>query len=891
MIFKNFKIIAGILVLLFLSACGDKCVRSCDSKGYCKKECPSGACVDADDWGYPKIWVPAFYNFHDPSLKGPPLNETVDGIDSGQILIDANNIPLVIQVGKRDQWTSWFGGDINADSGGQIDPNGFDGGRSFPSRECYYKVTNGTSSQQSTFASDLSPQTIKLNKDAQCTSPLPNVTPDTYADCAAPCYYRYGMGLYLGLAPDNGSKASSNDVVLSYHIPDAKIPDGRANFNSTYVYDNSKTAAENAQLKLMADSQAQVSADYRDGYLIKGMPKDELLGAQTGDRLFFKIVDTTYIDNAGGYHVKIKEGTRNAEDGPLKKLVSVFVDPLTAVMERLYNGIVKDSIFIELVRSLMVLYIVFVGYTIVISGMDAVKKDVVMRLIKLGLVATLISDVSWSFFYDHFFQLFLGGTQVIAGIFLSPFTNYDPNDPWYSMDSLLAMLWSRETWTKISSTLFSQAIGFIYIPAMAIAMGVFMLALARALITYLLAFTTIAILIVMAPIFIIFTLFEKTKDLTKEWMNQLAVVALQQIILMAALGMFAAVIIMFLQRTVGYNVCWNVFFDGFSKAFDWSGKNSLDLQFWMPDISSDKANVWMDINGDGVRDINEFAYRYIDAPYLDPVFDASLLSDVRSGSNFISMKDLLVFIGVVYLMNLFMSMVPKIASALKSEGVGGSADTFDYGTGLSNSLKGAFIGDSGKDGGVIGSTLNSADSFFNKSETGQFIKRNTLGAVKAVPGAVYGGARSVASAGMDKLRPSRVTEREEEMRRRNELAGNAASSPGSVSGAQPSGSQGRQGVNEVPVPSAPPASPPPSPRPVPSAPPADDGTDSLNKYLSRQESAAAAERLKRERDRDRMRQQADSLKKEIDRLRSQPDTFENRRRISNLEESLKNLGE
>lgn len=705
---QGLKIIAILLTVFLLSACGDACVRACDSQGKeCERECGAGHCVDADDWGYPKLFVPATSNGN--TLRGGILSQYAAGIDSGLVIINAEETPLIITVSRKDQWTSWFGGDINPGSDeGRPDPNGFDAGRTVPDVECNYVLEqgHGPSSAASTFKNDLSPQVLKANTNTVCstlTKPLwvsapspgalntantsaPNKLnmPDTYADCMVPCYIRNGMGLYIGLAPNNGSASVPDDVVLAYHIPDAKIPDGRSKDTPLPPVGGETDTQKAAREKLNRDNLRESEA--RDGYLVNGLPKIELDGAQTGDRLYFKIVDRTYIDNSGGYHVKIKGGARGAEAGVLEKIASIFIDPMKVAMNRLYNGIRSNEEYINAVRALLVLYMIFFGYTMMIGGLDDIKQSAGIRLFKVAIILQLISPSSWNFFYNHLFGAFMGGIQSFAGLLMNPFGDYDPNNPWYSMDQMLHKFWSGETWSKILSTFFSNSLGFLFIPAMFLSIGILTVALFKALVVYLLAFGCIAILIVVAPIFIVFMLFEKTKGLTNEWFNQMAVFAIQQVVLMAALGMFAAIILSIMERTIGYNVCWNIW-----SRFGFAGFNIFDFKFWMPDIGNDMVNILInthEIDADG-NTIKETITRYIDMPYLDPIYDKDQIANIKSEKNFIVIGDILLLVGAVFMMQNFMKIVPTIASTLKSGSSKDSADMFGGGASLLGSFASA----------------------------------------------------------------------------------------------------------------------------------------------------------------------------------------------------------
>jgi len=788
-----------ILGLLLVSACGrEPCKSTCDKNGkHCKTDCGSGGleCVDADDWGYPKIWVPAdlagylshygtqipkdeikkaigvkanyfprverYFRAKDEyivkrasesgAIRGAYPDQAVRAIDSGQIIINAHTVPIVITSGKADQWTSWFAGEVNhSPDYPEGDFDSWDEGRAVPNVECKYKVTPGnapgaivpTREDAPTtfvFARDLSPSVLwqnniafqfDTNGDGTIDSDdeddvfyldnennfrsLGSIDPNDkahgdvvnrhqFANGMTPCFFRFGMGLYVGFAPnDDRGNARDWDVVVTYHIPDSKRPGTTS--DDQLIAPSSAFSGQS----LIDQAEANIAnslnaARGMDGYLARGLVNPPGGGGEfpnvfTGDQLFFKIVDRYYNDNEGGYTVKIKEGTRSPNDGPVSKVVGFFVEPIKIIMRRIYEGILADPGFLNAIRYLLVLYIIIYGYTFIIGrrSQEELRKDAVIRIFKIGFIVTLLGANSWDFFNTYLFAAFIDGIDGIAGMLLTNFDNYDPSDPWYSMDSLLAKLFSGETSAKISSTLFSNfPLGIIYIPFLYFGIILFLIAVIKAVIVYIIAFIGIAILISLAPIFFIFMLFDKTKALLEEWWNQLIAFSIQQIILMTALGMFAAVIVTYLEKTLGYRVCWNVYAD-----FDFLGVNKnispslhlFNLKFWMPDIGNHMTNIWMDVDGDGVRGLTppEMAYRYEDLPYFDPVHDRKIIAEYLKESNFLSFTDFLLFLLAIFLMLSFMEFVPEMAEGLKGGTPADTTSVFSAAKGLHFAIKSTF---------------------------------------------------------------------------------------------------------------------------------------------------------------------------------------------------------
>ena len=802
-----------IFILLLASGCGrEVCKRQCDAGGkHCKRDCGSGGleCVEADDWGYAKVLVPAdtesivkqyggfidkkdmektvgpkeqyapdyslYYKAKDDyvsnsaatngAVYGSYPDQHVRAIDSGQVILDRNLVPIVMTVGKSDQWTSWFGGEVNYSSTKpEGDVTAYDAGQSVEDRECKYKVTNNEGPTRNAAPSmtvfgdngtnaghfDLSPSVLWQHYDDTDTlyyldhnfdyrlilnpenfniqtapssqnparPPIaPNPAINTYVAQGAndpqyepinktngftPCYFRYGMGLYVGFAPnDDSGNATDSDVIATYHIPDSKRPGITSDESVTAP---SKTFEGQSLIDQATSnvSNAHNMARGLDGYLARGQVVMEFPEAYTSDQLFFKIIDRYYNDNTGEYTVKLKEGTRSPNSGPVEKIVDFFLEPVKEIMRRIYEGIVNHAEFIYLIRALLVLYMIIYGYSLIIGArsQEEYRKDAVIRMFKVAVIISLIGPDSWDFFNNFLFQAFIDGVDSIGSLLLNPWQNYDPQSPWYSMDALLARLFSGETAAKISSTLFSNfPLGIIFIIFLYLAMVLFLFAVIKAIIVYIIGFISIAILIALAPFFLITMLFEKTKHLTVEWFNSLVSAGIQILLLMAALGMFAALIISYMEQTIGYKVCWNVYAD-----FDFLGVNKnishhfhlFNLKFWMPDIGTHMTNIWMDVDQNGFRDPGgagrdpEMAFRYEDVPYLDPIFDREKIALYQTEKNFLSFTDFLVFMVAVLLMLAFMDFVPEMAKALKGGSPSDTANIFGPAMGLTHTIMSGF---------------------------------------------------------------------------------------------------------------------------------------------------------------------------------------------------------
>lgn len=714
-------------------------------------------CVAADDWGYPKITVPSHYDQEDVKGDGISSMQVVEPIDSGQVIIDAAQTPIVIAIGDDSQWTSWFGGDSTPEELKDVtDSLPWKPLDMVPNTECQYSVRSGRVTYNNTPGydvevhdaqqrdnNDLSPKVLKARRykgdiheaGQEFPCPAPGVivkNPDMYADCRVPCYMRHGMGLYVGFSHD----ATADGVVIARHIPDAQYPEVPYNIRRTDP-ENRGTPQVDASGKLIVN--ANGSIDYgqgRDGYLLRGFPNTEIPGVMTGDRLFFKIVDTLYTDNYGSYRVDLKEGTRSPKEGPIESVVNIFLTPIMQVMERLWKGLTTNNDFITFVRACMELFIVFYALSYMMGMISSPKKEFIVNLIRLALVVQLIGPNSYDFFYNHFFAAFLKGIAEIIGFIVTPFTDYDPKSPWYSLDQLLHKLWSAETHAKLWATLFSNAVGLLFIIGFYFGLVLFLIAVVKAVLNYIAAMVILAILVVVGPIFIILMLYGKTRELFDEWVSQFIAVAIELLILFAALGMFAYIIVFFMEQSLGFRACWNTVF-----KFDILDTTLIDFKFWMPDIRYDSEHfgpIWMDANNDGFRGINEFANRYFDLPYLDIVHDRAKLVKFASEKNFLTITDILLFVGIIFLMQFFLEYVPQLANALKGASGNASSSIAGAGATMYKSFLNATIGRELSD-------KEQKELLENKDTWG--VGKKYYGVMKRDGGLLAGSVRGIASLG------------------------------------------------------------------------------------------------------------------------------------------------
>ena len=280
----------------------------------------------------------------------------------------------------------------------------------------------------------------------------------------------------------------------------------------------------------------------------------------------------------GQYYVQVQR--TESESGVDETIISI-VDMINkylfgddqnqmGMVQNLFNKFVSDSGFMKTIRALIVLYIAFIGMGFMIGIAPFTQKEAVTRLAKVGLVLTLIAPGSWKFFNDHLFKLF---TQGMLELLIK--VTADPNTPPSVMADLIKhptkiftvftepfmILYGKVTWIKISALCFSGSpIGFVLAIVILLATVIYGLCLMKAILMYMLSLVGIGVLLIMAPIFICFALFQYTKDMFISWLKQLLSFVFQPVFVFTFVMIINYLVLATLKLALGFSACKSCWF-------------------------------------------------------------------------------------------------------------------------------------------------------------------------------------------------------------------------------------------------------------------------------------------------------------------------------------------
>ncbi|AZU37282.1 conjugal transfer protein [Wolbachia endosymbiont of Bemisia tabaci] len=637
--------------------------------GCSKNDMPFPRCISADYFGPEPIAIGAHFPIgHDAFFPEGESGEPIDpetgeinyGFHPNQVVkwkdtgFETNGDSLVVRV--NGAWTSWSNnnkkeskGSYNLQSLEQLKyATKFEGESGDNSLPDFHLVCN-----------DYKPRIQKISSKpkASCTVKCKCISEDDNREKrGAPCWFTNGHGAYLLFK--RPSDSSPNENLKSMRNPES--PTVHLGYNS-----------------VAEDGSGLFTLD-RDNTTLQDR-NCNTVRLEKGWKIYVKILDRYYLDNAGGYSFEFLSGVQKPSNFGFFDYVYNYLkcvllinenckkhfdsnDPAAA--QAMFQNIAeKSTSFHNFVLSLLVLFIVISSLLYLFGMIRETKHDMLIRMMKITLVIVLISPGSFRFFYDHFLVLFVKGLEQLISII----TNFTPNmntggnsnvaqgneaKLFSFMEDMFNKFFAYSVWKKFAAFLHYQMwASLLMIPAIFIGIVLYFLLCMYAYIIFLSGFMGIAFLIAIMPLFLISILFSPLKSLFEGWIKFCISFCLKSIMIFTLLSLLAAMIMNTFYKQLGFTVCYNKWleiklcapkwvFGGFcivdKEYFSWTPG-----QIFVPYTIGEASPLNVDKNIEGIEKISreggavkftggagyiplppdyiKKGFRYIDYPFFNPV--------------------------------------------------------------------------------------------------------------------------------------------------------------------------------------------------------------------------------------------------------------------------------
>lgn len=294
------------------------------------------------------------------------------------------------------------------------------------------------------------------------------------------------------------------------------------------------------------------------------------------------VISDPYLDitNAiGGYNIEAEYPIPQVKGYIIRPLIEQVMSVLfgtkdivhnnisdDSVIKILYNGIVKNVR--PLVLSIMTLYITFLGLGFIIGTINIDQKEVVIRIIKIAFVIAVISDTSWNLFSTYVIPMVTAGGLELASRIVPVISSAtsssetfslvysdDPMDLLNMLDGGLIGIVLSMPMKKMLGLLTSNLLGFVIAIIIFISLLRVAISVIKVTIIYLSSLICSSMLLLVAPLFFSFVLFQITEEWFKKWFKYALSYILIPPFLFTTVALFYMVFVLLISAVFNFTVC------------------------------------------------------------------------------------------------------------------------------------------------------------------------------------------------------------------------------------------------------------------------------------------------------------------------------------------------
>lgn len=237
-----------------------------------------------------------------------------------------------------------------------------------------------------------------------------------------------------------------------------------------------------------------------------------------------------------------------------------LVKPLRAkfneLSEIIYHKLVSNVALQNIARSMMVIYIIVYGLMFLAGAVQITVTDIVVRVLKIGVIVALFSETSWTFFSQNLFNVFIDGTDYLLTNVVGITSN--TGNIFGFVDPIIDKYTNGTIWGLLFIQLLQIHTGLTFFAIMTMySILIYFRALLEVIVSYCLAFLGLAVMVSIAPLFIVLILFERTKSIFDNWISTMFSYMMQPTILLIFFLLIDQIISSQITQAV-VESCWEI---------------------------------------------------------------------------------------------------------------------------------------------------------------------------------------------------------------------------------------------------------------------------------------------------------------------------------------------
>lgn len=277
---------------------------------------------------------------------------------------------------------------------------------------------------------------------------------------------------------------------------------------------------------------------------------------------FINDPDGRWDNNSQYYNVTFGKITYNSGfDALTTGLIEDIKDSVDVTSERIFKGLTcsdggsswQCTTYLKIITAMLYLYIIIWGMMYLFGLIRTDKLDFVIRIVKIGTLTVLIQPGSFEFFNTYLFQ----GFSTMANTIIANATGAPLDNPFRFLNqNMNVLLLDETTYYKIMGMMVQGLLGLVIFFLILYGTISFIVAFFQSFLVYMISLIGLGMGMAVAPIYLAFLLFDKTKYLFDAWFRLMVRFAIQPVLLLIGLIILNGMLATLLESMFNYYVCY-----------------------------------------------------------------------------------------------------------------------------------------------------------------------------------------------------------------------------------------------------------------------------------------------------------------------------------------------
>lgn len=292
------------------------------------------------------------------------------------------------------------------------------------------------------------------------------------------------------------------------------------------------------------------------------------INAETAGYIWFKIDNhpEDYKESIGQYTIKTIITTTRGSFlvnilNPIVKMIKAKVSYAGKQMFQTmtcYGKSDKSSCinFFLYIRLMLTLYIIVCAFRFMVGDTRMTVTELAIAIIKVLVIAGLVNGSTFRFFSEYLYDFIINASAQLM-VNVSGYEYKEEIGVFMFLDQLMTKVFFNKVFlVQVLSVISFGIVGLLYCVMLFVPIILIIISLLKTIMVYLVSMVSIAILIGLAPVFLSFLLFQRTKYLFDNWCSFLIRYILEPVILMTGITVLTQLFVVYLDFVLNYSVCW-----------------------------------------------------------------------------------------------------------------------------------------------------------------------------------------------------------------------------------------------------------------------------------------------------------------------------------------------